>query len=471
MSPNLPIAEIPRHQTEVSEGGEKLSPSAKRTITGAFIGFMVDMYDVYLPIVALTPALIYFQPKHLAVSTATTIFYVVFAVALIGRPIGAFIFGHLADRIGRQRTTMIAVSGFGIATLLIALLPGYQQLGMTALYLLIALRLVDGVFLGGEYTAASPLAMEYCPRAKRGLYSAIIQAGYPIAFVVISLFTAAMLILTPAKGLESPYVQWGWRIPFVFGALIAGLFLLYYRSVPESESWKRSEKVANPIGTLFSAANRGTFLQVFVVMTGFWLSLLVVVSTIPALLTKEFHYSSTTVTDGLLLANVVLVGGYLLVGVIGQKIGRRTMLMVLGVLIAVVGSTAYAIMVSTAGRGNVVQTMALATVAIVLTVSGWGLLSAYINERFATGVRASGFGIGYSLAVVIPAFYSFYLLGLAHFMPYKYTEIPLLVLGGLLILVGGALGPETNHVAIADVDVEPLVAAPAPMPYSRPQVI
>jgi len=395
----------------------------------------------------------------------------VFAVALIGRPIGAFIFGHLADRIGRQRTTMIAVSGFGIATLLIALLPGYQQLGMTALYLLIALRLVDGVFLGGEYTAASPLAMEYCPRAKRGLYSAIIQAGYPIAFVVISLFTAAMLILTPAKGLESPYVQWGWRIPFVFGALIAGLFLLYYRSVPESESWKRSEKVANPIGTLFSAANRGTFLQVFVVMTGFWLSLLVVVSTIPALLTKEFHYSSTTVTDGLLLANVVLVGGYLLVGVIGQKIGRRTMLMVLGVLIAVVGSTAYAIMVSTAGPGNVVQTMALATVAIVLTVSGWGLLSAYINERFATGVRASGFGIGYSLAVVIPAFYSFYLLGLAHFMPYKYTEIPLLVLGGLLILVGGALGPETNHVAIADVDVEPLVAAPALMPYSRPQVI
>ena len=279
-----------------------------------------------------------------------------------------------------------------------------------------------------------------------------------------------MLFLTPAKGLDSPYVQWGWRIPFVFGAVIAGLFLLYYRSVPESESWKRTEKVANPIGTLFNAANRGTFFQVFVVMTGFWLSLFVVVSTIPALLTKEFNYSSTTVTNGLLLANVVLVGGYLLVGVIGQRIGRRTMLMVLGVLIAVVGSTAYATMVSTAGPGNVVQTMALATVAIVLTVSGWGLLSAYINERFATGVRASGFGIGYSLAVVIPAFYSFYLLGLAHFMPYKYTEVPLLVLGGLLILVGGALGPETNHVAIAEVDGEQPAADPARLPSGRPQL-
>jgi hypothetical protein len=127
-------------------------------------------------------------------------------------------------------------------------------------------------------------------------------------------------------------------------------------------------------------------------------------------------------------------------------------------------------MVSTAGPSNVVQTMALATVAIVLTVSGWGLLSAYINERFATGVRASGFGIGYSLAVVIPSFYSFFLLGLAHYMPYKFTEVPLLVLGGLLILVGGALGPETNHVAIAEVDAAPREAVPAPMRSTRPQL-
>ncbi len=466
------MAEIPMRQTAaVAADNEALSPEAKRTITGAFIGFLVDMYDVYLPVVALTPALIYFQPKNLSVSTATTIFYLVFAVALIGRPIGAFIFGHLGDRIGRKRTTMIAVAGFGIATLLIAMLPGYQTLGLTALYLLIALRLIDGIFLGGEYTAASPLAMEYCPRRKRGLYSAIIQAGYPIAYVAISLFTAAMLYITPAKGLESPYVQWGWRVPFIVGALIAGAFLLYYRSVPESKSWERAEKVKNPIRSLFSGANGRALLQVFVVMTGFWLTLYAVVSTIPALLTKQFNYSSKTVTIGLMIANVVLVGGYLVAGLIGQRIGRRTMLMILGVLIATVGAGAYAAMVSTANLSNVFQTLALATVAIVIGVSGWGLLSAYINERFATSVRASGFGIGYSLAVVIPSFYSFYLLGLARFMPYRYTEVPLMMAGGLLILIGAALGPETNHVAIAETDSK---AAPTPeerVPGSRPQLI
>jgi hypothetical protein len=92
----------------------------------------------------------------------------------------------------------------------------------------------------------------------------------------------------------------------------------------------------------------------------------------------------------------------------------------------------------------------LATLITVLTVSGWGLLSAYINERFHIGVRASGFGIGYSLAVILPAFYSFVMLWMASFMPYKYTQIPLLALGGLLILLGAAMGPETKDVDIAE---------------------
>lgn len=464
------MADLTARRPATAESSAELSPEAKRSILGAFLGFTVDMYDVYLPVVALTPALAYFQPKNLPVSLKTTIFYLIFAVTLVGRPIGAFIFGHLGDRIGRKRTTMIAVTGFGIATLLIAMLPGYQQLGLTALLLLIALRLIDGIFLGGEYTAASPLAMEYCPRRLRGLYSAVIQAGYPIAFVIISIFTALMLAVAPAKGLASPYVQWGWRVPFVVGALIAFAFLLYYRRVPESKSWERSEKTKNPIGTLFSGAHRKAFLQVFIVMTGFWLVLYVVVSTIPALLTQEFHFDSATVTHGLLLANVILVGGYLVAGLVGQAIGRRPTLILIGLLTTVVGSLAYTYMVATAAAHRVPETMALATVTIVLGVSGWGLLSAYINERFATGVRASGFGIGYSLAVILPSLYSVYLLGLAHFMPYRYAEVPLLALGGLLILVGGALGPETRDVAIAESDGEPLAAARQPAPRGRPEL-
>jgi len=445
------MAETAIGGTATADLDEPLTPEAKKTILGATVGFFVDMYDVYLPVVALTPALIYFQPKHLAPTIATTLFYVVFAVTLVGRPIGAFIFGHLGDRIGRRRTTLIAVTGFGVVTLLIAFLPGYPTLGMTALILLILLRLVDGIFLGGEYTAASPLAMEYCPKAKRGFYSAVIQAGYPAAYVVISLFTALMLYLTPVKGgVNSPYVQFGWRVPFVVGALIAFGFALWFRRVPESRSWLESDKTENPIGTLFSGESRKAFLQVFLVMSGFWLSLNATISTLPQVLTKTAGMSSTTVTQVLLIANVVLVGGYLFFGVIGQRLGRRPTLMLLGVLITFVSTSAYVLLVQIAtARSNIAETIALATIVTVLTVSGWGLMSAYINERFRIGIRASGFGIGYSLAVVLPAFYSFVMLWLAAFMPYKYTQIPLLAVGGLLILVGAALGPETKHVDMA----------------------
>ena len=141
----------------------------------------------------------------------------------------------------------------------------------------------------------------------------------------------------------------------------------------------------------------------------------------PALLAKQVGVTSTTVTYGVLIANVFMIGGYLVVGLIGQRIGRRTTMMSMGGLIAVVGSSAYAYMVSTASIANVFQTMALATVAIVLGVSGWGLLSAYVNECFKANVRASGFRIIYSLAVMLPSFYGFFLPRLAIFMPYLHT--------------------------------------------------
>jgi MFS family permease len=205
-----------------------LKPEAKSAIKGAWLGFSVDMFDVYLPVVVLAPALIYFLSPEMSATSAAIIGGSIFAATLIGRPLGALIFGSYADRIGRRKTAMIAVGGFGVATLLMAFLPGYQQLGITAVIIFVALRFVDGIFLGGEYTAASPLAMEHCPKEKRGYYGALIMTGFPLAYAAISLLTFLLLLVIPAGGLDSPYVQWGWRIPFVFGALIAFAFVAYY---------------------------------------------------------------------------------------------------------------------------------------------------------------------------------------------------------------------------------------------------
>lgn len=423
-----------------------LGPKGRKAVWGAFVGFFVDMFDVYLPIVVLAPATIYFVSSDLSAPATAIVSGSIFAATLVGRPLGAIIFGHFADAIGRRRTTIISITGFGVCTLLMALLPGYQQWGVAAVIALIILRLVDGAFIGGEYSAANPLAMEYSPKEKRGLYAGIIQSGYPLAFAAISAITAVLLFLLPADGLNSPYVQWGWRIPFFIGAVLAFVMAAYfYFFVDESELFEASGGTESPLKTLFSGENLKNFLQVFVLMSGFWLSLNTVSAVLPGLLRSQVGLSNTNVTITLVIAYITVALAFVGAGVLSQRIGRRTLLMWLGGLMAVVGTFLYYLLIGTA-PDNLLMVILLTTIITVLVSSNWGLATSYINERFHTSVRASGFGIGYSLAVILPSFYAFYQAGLAAFMPFEYTVLVLLVIGGLLILGGAAWGPETKDV-------------------------
>jgi MFS family permease len=419
------MMDVAGRQVEIGyQKEEALTPQARRAILGAFIGFFVDNYDIFLPVIALAPAIAYFIPSTLSPTTAAVASAMIFATTLIGRPLGAFIFGHYADTLGRKRTTVVAVTGFGVVTLLIALLPGYERWGVAVIFIFIALRLIDGIFLGGEYTSANPLAMEHCPKPKRGFYGAIIQSAASVGTAAISLVTLVVLLAMPAGDLTSPYVQWGWRIPFLVGAVMAFALAYYYQySVEESEVWKKAEQTAHtesPIKTLFRGENLRSFLQVFVVMTGFYIVLAVV---------------------------------YVIGGAISQRIGRRAYLMAASAVSAVLGTFFYYLLLNSA-PGNTPMITLLTTVTTVLVVAPGALSTVYINERFQTGVRASGFGLGYSLAIVLPAFYVFYQAGLAHFMPFNYTVLVLVVIGAALIFVGAAWGPETK-----DVDF-----APAPRP-------
>ena len=429
-----------------AQRSEELSPKGRNAVIGAFFGFFVDMFDIYLPVIALAPALIYFLSADISGSAQALIAGTIFAATLVGRPLGALIFGRYADKIGRKRTTIIAVSGFGAMSVVLAVLPGYEQWGIAAVVIFILVRFVDGIFVGGEYTAASPLAMEQCPKEKRGLYGAVIMTGFPLAFVAISLITFLMLSLVPAGGLDSPYVQWGWRIPFLFGALLAFAFVAYfYFFVDESELFESSGGTESPLRELFSGENLKSFLQVFVLMSGFWLTLNMVSAVLPGLLGSEIGLSGTSVSVVLIVAFLALTVGYVVAGVVSQRIGRRPFLIGIGLFMGVVGTFLYFLLISLA-PGNIVVVTLLTTAIAVIVVSNWGLATTYINERFQTGVRASGFGLGYSLAVIPPAFYSFYQAGLGTIMPFKYTALPLLVIGSLLIVVGAFIGPETKDV-------------------------
>ena len=136
---------------------------------------------------------------------------------------------------------------------------------------------------------------------------------------------------------------------------------------------------------------------------------------------------------------------------LSQRIGRRPFLIVWGGVAGGIGTAVYAILLSTTPESMVAITV-LVTALVLLVISNWGLATVYINERFHTAVRATGFGLGYSLAVVIPSFYAFFQDWLSAFMPFEWTVLPLLVIGGALITVGAAMGPETKDVDFAAVD-------------------
>lgn len=446
--PALPLNEVP----EPGLGSGLLSGAAaqkmgRRALRAAFFGFFVDMFDVYLPVIALGPAMAYFQPASLSPAVQSTLFYTVFALSLVGRPIGATVFGHFCDKFGRRKVTMISMAGFAAVTLLIALLPGYETWGMSSLVALVSLRFVDGLFLGGQYTSANPLAMEYAPKGKRGIWAAFIHTGFPIAMIVMSLITGSLLRVIPSGSPHSPYAVWGWRIPFFVGALAAlAVFVYYLRSVPESKVWAHSEKVKSPLRELLRRENLSVLLQVFLLMSGAWFTLNTVTSILPGVLLTVRRVSSITVNDAQLIENVVMALWFVPFGILGQKIGRRTVLWMLGFSGCTIGTAAYYLLVRS-GYRSAFQLILLFTVVNLCATPVWAIVTSYINERFTTRVRASGYGIGYSAAMIIPAFSSFYMLGLRKLgMPYEYTEVALCALGSLLLMIGALSGPETRHV-------------------------
>ena len=182
-------------------------------------------------------------------------------------------------------------------------------------------------------------------------------------------------------------------------------------------------------------------------MNGLWLTLQTVAAVLPGVL-AGVGLSSTQVTVTLVVAYLILTPVIIAAGALSQVTGRRPFLIVVGVIMAIVATGLYYLIISGAVSG-LFGVIVLTSVVVSIVVCPFALTPAYVSERFHVGVRASGYGLAYSLAVVLPSFYAFYQAGLSTFMPFDYTVLALLVIGALLISVGAAWGPETKDVEFA----------------------
>jgi MFS family permease len=416
----------------------------KRSTRGAAFSMFVDSFDVYLPALVMPAAMVYFMPAGLPVATRATLTTLLFTIGLLGRPIGSVIFGNFSDRIGRKRTAIISGWGFTITTLLMGLLPGYAVWGYGGIAAFAALRLTGGVFLAGGYAAPIPLALEQAADARRGRVGGLIGASAPAALLVINVMMLGALDGIPKDG----FLAWGWRLPFMLGFALGLWYLWSYRRVVEDESVyaeRRSTGRRQPVVELFTA-HRPLILSVFLFTCGYWFATQMSVSFLPTLLVQVLGRSPQLGSTAEVCSGVLTIGAILVLAEVGQRIGRRALLMRWALVMTFVVACAFLLLgiAAKAGAPNWVVGL-IYVVAKVIPSAPLGVILTYLNERFPVSVRACGYSIGYMCGLVLPGLYTFWLLWLSHLMPYEFTPVVLIVFGGLLMFLAVRRGPETNR--------------------------
>src|SRR3984893_8170193 len=233
----------------------------RRIVWSSVIGTAVEWYDflIYGAATALVFNKVFFPAGDAALATIAA--FGTYAVGFLARPLGAAIFGHFGDRVGRKAMLAITIIVMGLGTFLIGLLPTYQQIGIAAPILLIGLRFLQGIGLGGEWGGAVLMVVENCPTHKRGLLGSMVQVGNPIRnLAAVGMF--ALVSQLP----ENDFMTWGWRIPFLISVLLVGVGLWIRLRMDETPAFRaikaKNEVVKMPIVDIFKYHRRPFFTAV-----------------------------------------------------------------------------------------------------------------------------------------------------------------------------------------------------------------
>lgn len=430
-------------------GTRALPPEGRAALRAGVVGNFIDNIHVFLPVTALAPAMLVIAGPSATASAAALII----VAMLLGRPVGGVVFGRIADRMGRTRTTRLAIAGTAACALAIALVPTHQVLGPGTVALILALRFLGGIFVAGEYSAAIPLAMEWSRPRRRGLMSGLILSMAPWAQATIAFAVAALLaMLGPEQ-----YAVWGWRALFVAGATLSISMMLYYgRHVVDAPQARRAPASAAPsaprpgLRSLLTGRWASAFWAAFVLMTGLWLLTDSTVLLLTARLSTDSPITPEAVPLVMGAASIAQALVMVLAGHLSSLVGRRLLFVVWGAVAGLLGPVLWWAAVT---APTLAVAALLAALLQVATVSAYGPVAAYLSERFPTAIRSTGYGSAYSLSLVLPALYPFYVPALEPLLSRHATVMGMVALGGLLVVVGALLGPRLSPREIdADLD-------------------
>ena len=373
--------------------------SKARVLFASLVGTTIEFFDFY--IYATAAVLIFphlFFPTSTDPTTATIQSLATCALAFIARPIGAAIFGHMGDRIGRKATLVAALLTMGISTVFIGLLPTYAQIGIAAPLLLALCRLGQGLGLGGEWSGAVLLATENAPEGKRAWYGMFPQLGAPLGFI---LATGSFLLLGALMSDEA-FMAWGWRIPFISSAVlvIIGLYIrLKLHETPAFQKVLDTQKEVNvPFKEVFTKHFPMLILGTVAAICTFVVFYL---TTVFALNwgTTQLGYSRGEFLKLQLLATLCFAAFIPLSAVCAEKFGRKTTSIAVCLAAAVFGLFFSSMLAS----GSTFIVFLFLCCGLALMGMTYGPIGTVLSEIFPTSVRYTGSALTFNLAGIFGA--------------------------------------------------------------------
>jgi metabolite-proton symporter len=382
-----------------------------RVLIASLIGTTIEFYDFY---VYATAAVLVFPHLFFPSGNETVALLASFAVfgsAMIARPVGAIVFGHLGDRAGRKATLVGALLTMGLATFLIGALPTYASVGWLAPVLLVVLRLLQGFAIGGEWSGAALVATENAPAGKKAVFGTFPQLGAPLGFILANGLFLAIAWAMPSDDPSRPsraFLDWGWRLPFLFSVVMVAIGLWVRLNLVESAAFRKvlvqGQVRKSPLGTAVRTHWRelilGTFYMLatyvlFYLMTTFSLSYgrAAVDAPLPGL-----GYDYTTFVL-MMIGGVCFFAIFTLVsGPLADSWGRRRFLIAI-----TLGIIAFGLLWTPLLAAGAIGVIAWLVLGFSLMGMTFGPMGALLPELFPANLRYTGSGVSYNVSSILGA--------------------------------------------------------------------
>ena len=367
----------------------------RRIAIASMTGTVIEFYDffIYGTAAALVFNKVFFPSLGAAAGTALAL--ATFGVAFVARPFGSVLFGHFGDKLGRKRTLVTTLLVMGLSTLAIGLLPTTGAIGIAAPILLVLLRILQGLAVGGEWAGATLLTAENSPGKTRGKYALFPQLGPSLAFAL-----ASATFLTTALTMSSEaFLAWGWRVPFIGSVVLVAVGLYVRLAITETAAFMAREKTTStrmPVMEVLSTHTGRVLLgagSTMAVFAFFYIG----VTYLTSYGTQELGLPRTTVLAMGIIGGLVFAATTIAGAILSDRVGRRKMIIIGNASAIVGGIVAFPILdIGTAWAFGLGLSLVLGVVGIA-----YGPQGAQLPELFPTHYRYTGAGLAYNLAGVL----------------------------------------------------------------------